>query len=188
MSGDVCGYDTGGCSWHQVGGGGAPSVPGGPSVRRGRLSKRWHGKPSPSPWLTCHCKASLWSLPDRPSHAQGLSPPLWPLKNCHRTYGAHGTHTSGPPSPPPPGTLTPRAGPGTEWPRVPRLYTSPCVHTSISFTWRCRRLAHVLMLKIGTQPAFVGERKEGRVHTKEPRARAGAGSGGQGKGQSPESQ
>lgn len=79
-----------------------------------------------------------------------------------RTWGAHGTHRPGPPSPPPPGTPTQRAGPGTERPRGPRLYAAPHTHTSVPFTWCSRSLAPGLKLKIGTQPAFVGERKEGR--------------------------
>lgn len=47
-------------------------------------------------------------------------------------------------------------------PGPPNLPIAPCSHTSVSFTWRSRRLAPGLRLKIGTQPAFVGERKEGR--------------------------
>ena len=43
-----------------------------------------------------------------------------------------------------------------------RLHTALHAHTSVSFTWCSRRLAPGLKLKIGTQPAFVGERKEGR--------------------------
>lgn len=44
----------------------------------------------------------------------------------------------------------------------PRLYAAPHTHTSVPFTWCSRSLAPGLKLKIGTQPAFVGERKEGR--------------------------
>lgn len=143
------------------------------TISRGRPCKKLHGKTQPhlgAPhppvlWLICQCKASLWSLDLTSVLCTGVIPTSLPpekLTVTIRTCGAHGFIGLGSHLHHPQGPQLKKAGPGTEWPWVPCLHISPCVHTSVVFTWCSWRLAHVLMLKIGTQPAFVGERKEGR--------------------------
>lgn len=105
-----------------------------------RGSHRVGCAPPPVPWEAGQCcphKASFLTAPVELMACIGLSPP-------------------------PPGTPTQTARLGTEGPWVPCLHASPRMHTSVSFTWYSRSLALALMLKIGTQAAFVGERKEGR--------------------------
>lgn len=68
MSGDVCGYHTGGAPGiRRVGAEpllGAPRAPGGPGARRGRPGERWHGTPSPALTLAHEACAPTCALAD----------------------------------------------------------------------------------------------------------------------------